>query len=110
MIAIPGGERGKPLGYRELNQRAVMVHVGGATVIVAALQDILRSKEVADRDKDREALPELRALLAAQNAATERLGVDPATPSTIEPPARRGPDPPGPSDYDRRGRGPKLRR
>ena len=39
----------------------------GCTIYVAALGDIITSKEAADRPKDREALPELRALLAAQS-------------------------------------------
>jgi hypothetical protein len=34
------------------------------TIVVADLQDVIASKEWADRPKDREALPELRGLLA----------------------------------------------
>jgi hypothetical protein len=33
-------------------------------VAVAALEDIIRSKEAANREKDRQALPTLRLLLA----------------------------------------------
>jgi hypothetical protein len=32
------------------------------SILVASLADIIRSKEIADRPKDREALRELRAL------------------------------------------------
>lgn len=44
-------------------QRAFAARGGAeATVLVAALDDIIASKEHADREKDREALPELYAL------------------------------------------------
>jgi hypothetical protein len=45
-------------------------------IYVADLADIVASKEAADRPKDREALPELRALLAAQAGATLSPGND----------------------------------
>jgi hypothetical protein len=38
------------------------VEIGEHTILVAALDDIIRSKEIADRPPDREALPELRQL------------------------------------------------
>jgi hypothetical protein len=59
---IPAGEDGKPRGYAELEPNAVAVHGPNATVLVAALDDIIASKEHADREKDRQALPELYAL------------------------------------------------
>ena len=37
--------------------------VEGVTIQVASLPDIIRSKEAADSDKDRQALPRLRRLL-----------------------------------------------
>ena len=49
-------------GYQALAEHAVQFDVGGFVVLVAALPDIIRSKERADRDKDRAALPYLRAL------------------------------------------------
>jgi hypothetical protein len=49
-------------GYEALVANAVPFDVGGFVVQVAALPDIIRSKETADRDKDRAALPMLRAL------------------------------------------------
>lgn len=51
-------------GYADLSARAVAYDLGeGLIVPVAALEDIIRSKEAADREKDRLALPTLRLLL-----------------------------------------------
>jgi len=49
-------------GGRQVSTRAVPHDVGSVIVGVAALGDIVASKEFADRPKDREALPELREL------------------------------------------------
>ncbi|HEX6311945.1 MAG TPA: hypothetical protein VF152_09985 [Acidimicrobiia bacterium] len=49
-------------GYRDLVVRAVEFDVDGLTIPVAALSDIIRSKETADRPKDRATLPILYAL------------------------------------------------
>lgn len=81
LMLTRAGERGEPVGYRELSERAVAVRVRDATILLAALEDIVRSKEYANRDKDREALPELRALIAARHAARHRAaGTQPLTP------------------------------
>ena len=51
-------------GYEDLSSRAVVFDLGeGLQVRVAALEDIIRSKEAANREKDRQALPTLRLLL-----------------------------------------------
>lgn len=51
-------------GYADLRRAAVTYDVGrGITVPVASLLDVIRSKEAAGRDKDRQALPLLRRLL-----------------------------------------------
>jgi hypothetical protein len=51
-------------GYADLSTRAVSYELGdGLVVPVAALEDIIRSKEAANREKDRQALPTLRLLL-----------------------------------------------
>ena len=51
-------------GYAELSARSVEYDLGGGLVVpVAALEDIIRSKEAANREKDRQALPTLRLLL-----------------------------------------------
>lgn len=55
---------GQRASYGDLAGRSTQVHVDGIVVHVAALQDIIDSKEFADRPKDREALDELRGLVA----------------------------------------------
>jgi hypothetical protein len=50
-------------GYTDLADRATTVDVGGVKVTVAALEDVIRSKEAANREKDRVVLPTLRRLL-----------------------------------------------
>lgn len=57
---IPAGTT----GYADLAARAVEYDLGGGLVVpVAALADVIRSKEAAGRDRDPMALPTLRALL-----------------------------------------------
>jgi hypothetical protein len=56
---VPTGTR----GYEDLRRRAVEIHVHETRVVVAALGDVIRSKEAAGRDKDRLTLPTLRRLL-----------------------------------------------
>lgn len=59
-----------PNGFEDLIERSVPFDVGGFVVQVAALDDVIRSKETANRDKDRAALPQLYALrdeIAAQH-------------------------------------------
>jgi hypothetical protein len=55
---------GFPDGFPQLRRQAVEVAlVDRGVTLVASLRDIIRSKEAADRAKDRAALPYLRALL-----------------------------------------------
>ncbi len=49
-------------GFEDLRRNAVHVTVQGTSVLVAALADVIRSKEAANREKDRAALPALRKL------------------------------------------------
>lgn len=57
----PSGTR----GYEDLRREAVTLDVGGGLEVpVASLLDIIRSKEAAGRQRDRQALPTLRELLA----------------------------------------------
>lgn len=49
-------------GYSDLVNDAVEYEILGTRVLVASLGDIIRSKEAADRPKDRQMLPHLRAL------------------------------------------------
>jgi hypothetical protein len=50
-------------GYPDLRRASEAVEVGGITVRVASLADVIRSKEAADRPRDRAALPDLRRTL-----------------------------------------------
>jgi hypothetical protein len=59
-------------GYRDLAARCVRYELGdGLVVPVAALEDIIRSKEAANREKDRQALPTLRLLLERRLKASD---------------------------------------
>lgn len=53
---------GRHLSYEELASRADQLNLDGVVVQVAAIEDIIASKEWADRPKDHDALPELRRL------------------------------------------------
>lgn len=53
--------------YSQWENDATLVTVLGVPVQVASLDDIIRSKEAADRDKDRLQLPMLRALQQRQH-------------------------------------------
>lgn len=50
---------GRSVPYEELVSRSIMVRGNGFTVHVASVDDIIAAKTFADREKDREALPEL---------------------------------------------------
>lgn len=69
MVEIPGSD-GNRVGYDELVRSALVIDVSGRRVQVAALDDIIASKEWANRPKDREALPELYAVRDRQRGAT----------------------------------------
>jgi hypothetical protein len=59
---VPSGTQ----GYDDLKRDAIDITIRGSTVKLAALVDIVRSKEAAGRDKDRRALPILRELVDRQ--------------------------------------------
>ena len=51
-------------GYEDLARRASPCDLGGGLLVsLASLEDIIRSKEAANREKDRMSLPTLRLLL-----------------------------------------------
>ena len=97
----PAGFEG---GYDELVARSIQRSIGQIQVRVAALEDVIRSKEIAARDKDIRALPELYRLAdidrqpprspgksqAAGRTVTER--VTPADRIADAKAARRPPD------------------
>ena len=51
-------------GFSELAPRSLTIEVSGLQIAVAALEDVIRSKEAANRPKDQRALPVLHQLLA----------------------------------------------
>jgi hypothetical protein len=63
LLGIPSTGRWDLVRYDQLIENASVIELEGQRVLVAALEDIIRSKEIADRPADREALPELQALL-----------------------------------------------
>jgi hypothetical protein len=58
-------------GYEDLTRHAKEIEVGPVLVRIAALEDIIRSKEAAGRAKDLNALPELHALNKSAREAAE---------------------------------------
>jgi hypothetical protein len=54
-------------GYKDLVRNAVDSEAYGLTFKVAALEDVIRSKEAADRPRDRAVLPDLRRTLELQS-------------------------------------------
>jgi len=89
---------GRRLRYDDLVGRAAVIEILGVNVHVAALEDVIASKEWADRPKDREALPELRALASAPGDAGLRAAdATGAASEAGEPPSpRRSSGPAGP--------------
>jgi hypothetical protein len=59
-------------GYEDLVRNAVTYEVAGKPVRVASLDDIIRSKEAANREKDRAVLPTLRLHSRMLREATSR--------------------------------------
>ncbi len=76
---------GARLRYDDLVPRAATITLKGVAIRVAALDDVIASKEWADRPKDRDALPELRQLREAQRAV--QANPRPAPPAAERPPA-----------------------
>ncbi|HUP68586.1 MAG TPA: hypothetical protein VM142_02105 [Acidimicrobiales bacterium] len=60
--------KGRRMPYGELVTRAGDLDLSGIVVHVAALEDVIASKEWAGRPKDIEALPELRSLRSRSSA------------------------------------------
>lgn len=67
MLTMTDGE-GVRRPYEHYAERAVSAMAEGVPVFLAHLADVIASKEHADREKDRVALPALRILLAQQRA------------------------------------------
>lgn len=58
-------------GYKEIAADAKAIKIGSVVCQVASLDTIIRSKEAADRPKDRLTLPELKALKLIQQRERE---------------------------------------
>jgi predicted nucleotidyltransferase len=58
--------------YEGVRKRATTVEIGGHTLRVASLEDIVKSKKAANRPKDRAALPALEATLNAKQQESTR--------------------------------------
>jgi hypothetical protein len=58
--------------FDEIRSRAKTFDFAGEKLIVASLEDVIRSKEAADRNKDRAVLPVLRDTLAVKKKLLER--------------------------------------
>lgn len=59
VTSMPAGTH----GYRDLTRDATTMIIGGTRADIASLADVIRSKEAANRDKDRASLPTLRKIL-----------------------------------------------
>ncbi|MGH2746736.1 MAG: hypothetical protein ACRDKB_02280 [Actinomycetota bacterium] len=59
LVFEPAGTR----GYKDLSRDAVTIEIDGLEVRVASIADVIRSKEAANRERDREQLPTLRRLM-----------------------------------------------
>lgn len=57
-------------GFAQLDRKAIDLDIDGIVVRFASLEDIVRSKQAANRDKDRRHLPVLRELLANRDLDT----------------------------------------
>jgi hypothetical protein len=53
LLGIPRESRSRLARYEQLAEHAIEFEVDQLRILVASLDDIIRSKEVADRDKDR---------------------------------------------------------
>ena len=58
IVVVPAGSS----GYEDLVRDARTISIHGVNIAVAALTDVIRSKEAADRPKDRAVLPTLKRL------------------------------------------------
>jgi hypothetical protein len=81
LLGIPSTSRWELARYDQLAKEATVIEIDGQHIPVASLDDIIRSKEIADRPKDREALDELRTLRDRQRE-TERQPEPPDTGDT----------------------------
>jgi hypothetical protein len=65
LTLVPAGTT----GFDDLRRAAVEITIRDTRVVVASLADVIRSKEAADREKDRLTLPTLRRILDEQTSS-----------------------------------------
>ncbi len=58
-------------GYGDLARGAAIIEAFGVSIRLASLEDIIRSKEAAGREKDKRVLPTLREILANRDLDTK---------------------------------------
>jgi hypothetical protein len=58
IVMMPTGSS----GYDDLRRDALAISISGASILVASLADVIRTKDASDREKDR-AVPALKRLL-----------------------------------------------
>ena len=58
VVMMPAGSS----GYDDLRRDALAISISGVSILVASLADVIRSKEAANREKDRAVLPALKRL------------------------------------------------
>ena len=59
------------LRFESLRARALRIRLGDEVIVAASLEDVIRSKQAADREKDRAQLPILRDALRVKEAAAQ---------------------------------------
>jgi len=67
VVMTPAGSA----GYDDLRRDAVAISISGVSILVASLADVVRSKEAANREKDRAVLPALKRLLLRLESGRE---------------------------------------
>jgi len=67
LYEVMGGD----LTFESVRSRSHAVPIGDMTATVASLEDVIRSKEAANRPKDRAVLPILRDTLRVKKAVEE---------------------------------------
>jgi hypothetical protein len=104
LLGIPEKSQYERAQYKKLAEDvdALIVEFADSSVIVASLKAIIRSKQIADREKDHEALPELIALEERSSAPEPGPDTPPAAaPKAIPATAYKPPTPGRPGGLGR---------
>lgn len=71
VLTVLPGPGGRCLHYDDLAEGAYLAVIEGMTARVASLDDVITTKQWANRPKDRQVLPELRELYQSQDAVDQ---------------------------------------